>query len=592
MYDSQYDRFNTELRIRVLQGLILLTFALLVLGLVFFQIIKSDEYVNLASQNRLRILRVLPPRGNITDAYGAPLAVNVRTFNVNGYPIDLQKDDNIKKVSALMIRNGIPIDEAKLKEIIQKQYSAPYRAITIATNLTFTQIAELVMDNDFRTVLFLSPMWRRTYPAAQFTAHIVGYVAEITKEELESKKSDVYRGGDPIGKNGIEAWYEEELFGTPGEEVIEVNSRGRKLRNIRYTESKRGHDVTLTVDLTAQRYAAELMGNFRGAIVAMDINDGSVKCLYSSPSYDPNPLTWGISNKEWAILTDHNERPMMNRAISGGYPPASTFKVLTATSALENRTVSTSTTVRCPGYFELGNRVFRCWKRSGHGTENVTSALKDSCDVYFYQVAQWLGIDKLTATAAKYGVGEKTGIDLTGEINGTIAGASWKKKRLKESWYGGDTVNYSIGQGFVLMTPVQLVRAYAAVANGGKLLKPRINSASPVEYEPLGVDPAIIAVLRRGLLDVTKSGTGRRANTFGVSLAGKTGTAQNSQGDDHAWFAGYAPADKPRYAVVAIAEAGKAGSSVTGPIVGKMLSYLINGKRYEPDTVDSAGNIE
>ncbi len=592
MYDSQYDRFNTELRIRVLQGLILLTFALLVLGLVFFQIIKSDEYVNLASQNRLRILRVLPPRGNITDAYGAPLAVNVRTFNVNGYPIDLQKDDNIKKVSALMIRNGIPIDEAKLKEIIQKQYSAPYRAITIATNLTFTQIAELVMDNDFRTVLFLSPMWRRTYPAAQFTAHIVGYVAEITKEELESKKSDVYRGGDPIGKNGIEAWYEEELFGTPGEEVIEVNSRGRKLRNIRYTESKRGHDVTLTVDLTAQRYAAELMGNFRGAIVAMDINDGSVKCLYSSPSYDPNPLTWGISNKEWAILTDHKERPMMNRAISGGYPPASTFKVITATSALENRTVSTSTTVRCPGYFELGNRVFRCWKRSGHGTENVTSALKDSCDVYFYQVAQWLGIDKLTATAAKYGVGEKTGIDLTGEINGTIAGASWKKKRLKESWYGGDTVNYSIGQGFVLMTPVQLVRAYAAVANGGKLLKPRINSASPVEYEPLGVDPAIIAVLRRGLLDVTKSGTGRRANTFGVSLAGKTGTAQNSQGDDHAWFAGYAPADKPRYAVVAIAEAGKAGSSVTGPIVGKMLSYIINGKRYEPDTVDSAGNIE
>ncbi|MEG1799909.1 MAG: penicillin-binding protein 2, partial [Synergistaceae bacterium] len=462
-----------------------------------------------------------------------------------------------------------------------------YRAITIATNLTFTQIAELVMDNDFRTVLFLSPMWRRTYPAAQFTAHIVGYVAEITKEELESKKSELYRGGDPIGKNGIEAWYEEELFGTPGEEVIEVNSRGRKLRNIRYTESKRGHDLTLTVDLTAQRYAAELMGNFRGAIVAMDINDGSIKCLYSSPSYDPNPLTWGISNKEWAVLTDHKERPMMNRAISGGYPPASTFKVITAASALENKAVSTSTTVRCPGYFELGNRVFRCWKRSGHGTENVTSALKDSCDVYFYQASQWLGIDNLTATAAKFGVGEKTGLDISGEINGTIAGASWKKRRLKESWYGGDTVNYSIGQGFVLMTPVQLVRVYAAVANGGKLLKPRINAASPVEYEPLGVDPAIITVLRRGLLDVTKSGTGRRANTFGVSLAGKTGTAQNSQGDDHAWFAGYAPADKPRYAVVAIAEAGKAGSAVTGPIVGKMLNYLINGKRYEADAVDS-----
>ena len=592
MYDSQYERFNTELRIRVLQIVILVTFLLLVTGLVFFQIVKSDEYVSLASQNRLRILRVLPPRGNITDAYGAPLAVNVRTFNVNGYPIDMQKEGNLKKISALLQRNGIPMDEVKLEELIQKQYSAPYRAITVATNLTFTQIAELVMDNDFRSTLFLSPMWRRTYPAAQFTAHIVGYVAEITKEELEARKSLPYRGGDPIGKNGIEAWYEEDLVGTAGEEVIEVDSRGRKLRNVRYIESKRGKDLILTVDLTAQRYAAELMGTFRGAIVAMDINDGSIKCLYSSPSYDPNPLTWGISNKEWATLTDHKERPMMNRAISGGYPPASTFKVVTASSALENKVANIGTTVRCPGYFELGNRVFRCWKRSGHGTENVTSALKDSCDVYFYQVAQWLGIDKLSATAAKYGVGEKTGIDLTGEINGTIAGASWKKKRLKENWYGGDTVNYSIGQGFVLMTPVQLVKVYAAIANGGKLLKPRLNASSPVEYKILDIDPAIIKIIQRGLLDVTKSGTGRRANTFGVHLAGKTGTAQNTQGEDHAWFAGYAPADKPRYAVVAIAEAGKAGSSVTGPIVGKMLNYLINGKRYDSQDGNPEGNTD
>ncbi len=585
MSNSQYERYNAEKRIMSLQLLVVCTVSLLITALVFFQIVRSDAYIDLASQNRLRILRIMPPRGNITDAYGAPLAVNVRTFNINGYPIDLQKDKNLKIVSSLLSRNGIPMDEEKLKQLIEKQYSAPYRAITVASNLTFTQVIEFVADKDFKEALFLAPVWRRTYPAAEYTAHIVGYVSEITKDELEARKGSPYRGGDTIGKNGIEYSYEEDLRGDAGEEVIEVDSRGRKLRDMSYMESKRGKDIVLTVDLAAQRYAAELMGSFRGAVIAMDINDGSIKCLYSSPSYDPNPLTWGISSKEWAALTDHKERPMMNRAISGGYPPASTFKIVTASAVLENHIINTGTTVRCPGYFELGDRRFRCWKRSGHGTENVEHALRDSCDVFFYQTAVWLGIDKLVAMAEKYGAGEKTGIDIPGEISGTTAGPAWKKKKIKESWYGGDTVNYSIGQGYVLMTPLQVLRAYAAVANGGKLLMPRLNSAAPVQYKALNVDRGIIRILRAGLLEVTTSGTGRKSNNFGVNVAGKTGTAQNTQGDDHAWFAGYAPAEKPRYAVVAIAEAGKAGSSVTGPIVGKMLNYLVNGEKFaEPKT--------
>ena len=484
------------------------------------------------------------------------------------------------------MRNGIPINEEELKKLIEKQYSAPYRAITVASNLTFAQAAELITDKDFSEALFLSPVWKRTYPAGKFTAHVVGYVAEITKDELEARKESSYRGGDMIGKNGIEAWYDQDLNGVPGEEVIEVDAKGRKLRDISYSQPQRGRDTVLTIDLAAQRYAAELIGNFRGAVVAMDVNDGSVKCLYSSPSYDPNPFTWGISNKEWAALTDHKERPMMNRAISGGYPPASTFKIVTASSVLENKVATTSTTVRCPGYFELGDRRFRCWLRSGHGTENVMRALRDSCDVYFYQTATWLGIDRLIATADKYGVGEKTGIDLLGEISGTIAGPEWKKERIKENWYGGDTVNYSIGQGYVLMTPVQLLRAYAAIANGGRLPKPRINSKAPPEYRKLEVSPDIIKIMQEGLREVTSTGTGRRASSFGVQVAGKTGTAQNAHGEDHAWFAGYAPVQAPRYAVVVIAEAGKGGGAVAGPIVGKMLNFLINGNKYaEPAPV-------
>ncbi|MCF0247249.1 MAG: penicillin-binding protein 2 [Synergistes sp.] len=588
MVNSQYSKFDIMRRAVFLQYVVFVSFMLLAAGLFFFQVVKGSNYVKLASQNRLRILRMVPPRGNIFDANGAPLAVNVRTFNINGYPIDLQKEENVKSTTALLNRYGIPMTEEKFKALVAKQYSAPYRAITVATNLTFAQVAEMIMDKDFKNIIFPIPVWRRSYPAAQYAAHVTGYVGEITKEELETKDAERYRGGDVIGKNGIEGQYEDTLRGTAGEEVIEVDSRGRRLRNVSYTRSQKGEDMILTIDLAAQQYAAELLGKFRGTIIAMDVNDGSIKCLYSSPSYDPNPLTWGITGKEWAALTDHKERPMMNRAISGAYPPASTFKAITGSAVLENNIANRNTTVNCPGYFELGNRRFRCWKHSGHGRENIVNALRDSCDVYFYQMSSKMGIDRLIKMAQNFGVGSKTGIDIPGESSGTLAGPEWKKRRIKENWYGGDTVNYSIGQGYVLMTPLQVLRAYTALANGGKLLKPRLNSAAAIESEPLNVSPSVLNLIRLGIQEVTRSGTGRLASSFGVKVAGKTGTAQNSQGEDHAWFVGYAPANDPKYAVVAIAEAGRGGSSVAGPMVGKMLNFLINGKKYtepkkEPD---------
>ncbi|MEG2019491.1 MAG: penicillin-binding protein 2 [Synergistaceae bacterium] len=570
-----------EYKVMMLRNVAIITLVLLSLGLIYFQILKGNEYVKLASNNRLRIIRSVPQRGIIKDTYGAPLALNVRVFNIESYPLNLYNEEITRKISMLLQRNGIPMTEEIIKEKIEKQYSAPYRSVTLATNLTFSQVANLTMDRDFDENLLVTPIWRRTYPAAEYTTHVVGYVSEITKDELENVDKERYRGGDDIGKNGIEANYEKDLHGYAGERVIEVDSRGRRLRAVESIQPRRGKDIDLEIDLTAQRYAAELITPFRGTIIAMDVRTGGVRCLYSSPSYDPNPMTWGISKKEWLVLSDRLERPMMNRAISGGYPPASTFKLITATCGLENNTITERNTVFCPGVYELGNRKFRCWKRSGHGTENVVTALKDSCDVFFYQTANKLGIDKLIKTADKYGVGRKTGIDIPGEIAGTIAGPKWKKQRLKESWYGGDTVNYSIGQGYLLLTPLQVLRAYGAVANGGKLYTPRLNKGIEPTYEILDVDPKVVSIVKKGLEAVTSVGTGRRANLYGVKLAGKTGTAQNAHGDDHAWFVGYAPVDNPQYVVVAIAEAGKAGSSVTGPMVGKMLRYLVTGEKYK-----------
>ena len=585
MSSIQYDKLSLEKRFWVLRGAVLCTFLGLLCSLIFFQIIKSNEYVKLASRNRLRILRILPPRGTITDAAGAPLAVNVRTFNISGYPLDLMDEKKVKIVASILKHGDIPVTEAEIKDKVQKQYSAPYRAITIASNLTFAQATQLIMDKNFSELLFLTPVWKRSYPAGKDVAHVVGYVAEITKEELE--RHPEYKGGDHIGKNGIEAWYEEEIHGMPGERVIEVDARGKQIREISYTTSIKGKNIKLTIDLGAQRYASKLLQDFRGAIVALDVTDGSVKCLVSSPSYDPNPLTWGITAQEWGALLDKRSRPMMNRAISGAYPPASTFKVVTASAGLSNKKITTSSVVHCPGYFELGNRKFRCWNHAGHGNETVIRALRDSCDVFFYQTSWNLGIDRLIETASKFGVGKKTGIDLTSESSGTLAGPKWKKKKIKESWYGGDTVNYSIGQGYLLMTPLQVARVYAAVASKGKLFRPKINSALPVEYEKVDLSDDIFRILQQGLQEVGSIGTGRAASEYGVRVAGKTGTAQNSQGADHAWFAGYAPVDNPRYAVVAIAEAGKGGGKVTGPMVGKMLNYLINHKEEEISDKDA-----
>lgn len=570
------DRFDVDQRLLYLRNIFIFGLVLLAVGLSYFQLIKGDRYVQLAASNRLRMIRLMPPRGNILDATGIPLGVNVRTFDIKGYPMDIQREENLDAIASTLSRHGIPMPSEDVKAALDKQYIAPYRAVSVATNLTLAQVADLVTDPEFPNILFPSSVWRRVYPSASLVAHVLGYVGEITRDELEEQRDLRYEGGDIVGKNGIEAFYEEQLRGTVGEEAVEVDARGRRLKTISYTEPIKGRDIHLTLDLSAQRYASGLMKDQRGAIVAMRVEDGAVEVLFSSPSYDPNPLTWGISSKEWALLLNNKDRPMMNRVTSGVYPPGSVFKIVTAMAALSEGYVSASTTIHCPGFIKVGNQTFRCWKRSGHGNENIVTAMRDSCDVYFYQVALRMGGDKLLRWSQRFGSGTKTGIDIPGELSGNLAGREWKRRRFNEGWYHGDTVNYSIGQGYLLSTPLQIARMHAAIANGGRLVVPRFNKEAPVQGEFLNFSSSHLELVRRGLRDVVRVGTGRPAGVFGVSIAGKTGTAQNAHGDDHAWFVGYAPAENPKYVAVALVEAGKAGSSVTGPIVGKMLAYLLN----------------
>jgi penicillin-binding protein 2 len=561
-------------RLNLWRGFMMASLVVLLGALYWLQIMQSDLYVNLAVRNRLRLVRMPPARGRILDANGTVLATNVQTFDLMVYPLDLQDRDTAMEIQAFLNRKGIPINESQMLARIRKEFTVPYRAVTLLPNLTLAQLSSLVSEPDFPGQLFPVPVWKRVYPAGPLAVHALGYVGEITKGELERYSGGDYRGGDFVGKSGVEEYYESTLRGSPGEEAIEVDARGRKVRRVGFLEPRQGEDIQLALDLGAQRLASELMAGRVGAVFAMDVSNGNVKILFSSPGYDANPLAWGISAREWNELTSDPVKPMMNRVIAGTYPPASTYKVVPAFAALAEGVINRRTTFVCTGGMRVGNRFFRCWKRDGgHGSMNVVSAIRDSCDVFFYQTGLRVGIDNLVKWGSLFGIGEPTGIDLPGEARGNIAGAAWKQERFKDRWYPGDTANYSIGQGFLLVTPIQLARIYAAIANGGKLVTPRLIKGAKA-YVSLQLPEGPLEIVKQGNEEVVLRGTGRRAGQYGVSVAGKTGTAENPHGDDHAWFVGYAPVEKPRYVAVAIIEAGLHGSSAAGPVVGELLGYL------------------
>ncbi len=565
-----------DTRLKLFLWGIILSAMMLIGGLYFCQIYQGDKYISLAHSNRLRMIRFPAPRGEIFDRNGVPLAVNDTTFSIMGYPLDLNTPEKLQKLSDVLMKHGIPFTVSDLEKTIKQQRLAPYRVMKIVPNLTMTQMADLVADYEFPRELFPLSVWRRTYPAGTTAANIIGYVGEISESELKARSEEGYRGGDIVGKSGIERSYESVLRGEPGREALEVDARGRKIRTLDANPAVKGEDIRLTIDMGAQKLAVELLKNWKGAIIAMDVHTGAVVALASSPVYDNNPLAWGVSAREWNAFMSDPERPMLNRAIAGVYPPASTFKAFMSIASLEENIITQSTMISCRGGLRFGSHLFKCWKHSGHGSLNVIGGLQHSCDVFFYQVGLRAGIDKLIKWGRKFHLGEPTGIDLPGESGGNIAGPEWKLRRFKTAWAGGDTVNYSIGQGYMLMTPVQIARVYAAIANGGKMVTPHLCSKGYAPPEDIELDPVKLEIVRRGLEAVVSRGTGSRAGRFGVHVAGKTGTAQNSHGDDHALFAGYAPAEDPKYVAVAVIEGGKHGSSVAGPLVGQMLAHLLS----------------
>ena len=577
-------------------------FAILVVRLFYLQIIEGQEYRRLSENNSIRLQSVDAPRGLILDRNGRLLVDNRPSFDLNIILKDAKPvDQTVAKLANYM---QVPAEEL-IPNIARRGNVSSYKPILIKQDIGRDALAAIEVHKfDLPGIIMLiNP--RRHYIYENSAAHLIGYMGEINNEELECGDYKGCRVGDYIGKFGVEREFESILRGQRGGRQVEVNVTGQVVRVLKRVNANPGNNVFLTIDSELQQATEKLLTGRAGAALAMDPKRGDILAMVSSPSYDQNMFVTGMSHEAWQALVTNPFRPLENKAIQAEYPPASTYKIIIAAAALEEGLIDTETTYVCPGYLRFGNRVFRCWRRGGHGTVNVVRALAESCDVFFYNVGIELGVDTIARYATAFGLGEPTGIKLANESQGLVPTTGWKVQRFGEAWQGGETLPVAIGQGYNLVTPSQMLVVTAAVANDGIMHRPqllkKIETADGrvVEWGASQVAGRIpvseqnLAIVKQGLWEVvnTEGGTARGSRLAKIDIAGKTGTAQvvgRKEGQEstpedeveahfkpHAWFVAYAPADDPQIAVSVIVEHGEHGSSAAAPIARDMIrTYL------------------
>lgn len=594
-----------ELRNRVPYVILVLaiSFSILLLRFWYLQIFKGKEFRELSENNRIRIVRVNPFRGMIYDRNGYILVENRPVFVLKVVPEDVKDWDGLMS----LLLNLVEIDGEDVKARLSKAKSRPrFEPIVLKKDLSWEEIAKVETFKIELPGVSLDVEPRRFYPDGKLASHILGYLGQLNLSELRDIKFANYSQGELVGKYGVEELKEEFLRGSRGGQQVEVNALGRVKKVLYELKPVPGKDVYLTIDKKLQRVAEDALKGKTGTVIAMDPQTGKILVLANSPSFDPNIFVRRMSINEWDSLKSAPNRPLENKAIQGQYPPASTFKPIVAAAALEEKALNPYTEIYSGGSFRLGRRNFRDWKKEGHGYINIHDAIVESSDTFFYQIGLKLGVDKIAKYAKSFGFGKKTGILLNDEKDGLVPTALWKKKVVGERWVDGETLTIAIGQGYFLATPLQVVNAFAAIANGGRLLVPqivdRIEDENGVVFEPyvtkeinrLSVSEDNMRVLREALLGVVQEeeGTGRVVRIRGVKVAGKTGTAQvikmkdDDEIDDdeeipykfrdHSWFVGFAPYEKPEIAVVVLIEHGGYGSVSAAPIAKTVLKAFFS----------------
>ncbi|MBI5078599.1 penicillin-binding protein 2 [Candidatus Saganbacteria bacterium] len=549
-------------------------FTVLFLRLFQLQVIEGPRYRKLAVENAARTVPALAPRGVVYDRQGRVIVENRPAFSVQIMP-HLSAGPAGSREAVLSRLSGL------LGEPVEFKVSAS-QPVVIKENVRPETAIRIEEQNRELPGVAVSIYPSRFYPHGQLASHLLGYVGEIESEELRRLKNKGYRLGDIIGKDGLEKLYDKEIRGVDGGKVIEVNVYGTPTRLLKSLEPVPGADVKLTIDLDLQLAAEKALGARRGAVAILDPETGEMLALASNPDYDPNVFINPLARSGWETLT-RGQNPFMNRALAI-YPAGSIFKVVTLTAALEEGLTRPGEIINCAGYYQLGGRIAKCWKESGHGRITVAEGLVQSCDVVFYELGRRLGPERLAKYANAYGLGEKTRIDLPQEKKGLVPTSDWKSVHLKETWYEGDSINYGIGQGFLQVTPLQMAVVYGTVASG-KRMRPFVVSeikkrngevlyqAQPEAVASAPASPAALQVIRKALSEVVARGTGIAAKIPDFPAAGKTGTAQNP-GLPHAWFLCYAPTEEPKFVIASFVEHGEHGDRSAAYVARDILLTL------------------
>lgn len=573
-------------------GMALLLFGI-ILRLYYLQVFQADKFKMLADENRISTRLVIPERGIIYDRNGTVLATNEQNFQVMmvaEQTADVQQTlDAFKKLMPLS-----DDEENRIKRDLKRNRS--FVPVKIMENLTWDEVAKIQLNAAELPGIYIEEGLNRYYPYGEKMAQVLGYVAAVSDSD---KKDDplLEVPGFKIGKSGIEKFLENRLRGKSGILKMEVNAYGRVMKEIEETEGVAGENITLTLDARLQEKAYDAFQEQSGAAILLDVHSGEILAFVSTPAFDPNAFARGLTHKEWNALQNNEKTPLVNKAIQGHYSPGSVFKPLVALAGLESGAIKPDTKFFCNGRMALGNHLFHCWKHWGHGNLNVVEALMHSCDIFFYETALRIGIDKIADMARRFGLGEKIGIGLENELSGLVPDKNWKLKTKGEPWQQGETLIVGIGQGSLLVTPLQLATMTARLVNGGYKVKPTffpVSDRKLLKIEKIKVSDAYLDMVKQGMYDVVNIPGGTawmsRFNYNGMKMGGKTGSVQvrritlkerqqgiTKQEDlpwkyrDHAIFIGYAPADNPKYAVAVLVEHGGGGSTAAAPIASKIL---------------------
>jgi penicillin-binding protein 2 len=599
-------RFNS--RLFVIFAVVIILTIVLISRVYYLQVIKHDEFETLSEKNRVQSQPVSPVRGLIYDRKGRLLAENVP-----GYRLSIVKEqvDSIPQTLELL-SSLVSISEREKKQFLKTlgNRRRPFQPVTLKTRLTQEEIARVSVNQYFLPGVEVEAELVRHYPYGEYIAHAIGYVGRINDKDQARINRKEYSGTRFIGKIGIEKFYEQELFGKVGYRKVETNARGRVLREIERVDPIPGKDIRLHLDIDVQKTAIDAMGSWRGSVVAIDVKTGGIIALASTPSYDPNNFVQGISTKNYSALRDSPDKPLFNRGLRGRYPPGSTMKPFIGLAGLEHNIVNRRYSIDDVGWYQLPNddRLYRDWKRKGHGKVNLRRAMIESCDVYFYEMGYKMGIDRMEPLLYQFGFGQNLGLDVPDALTGLLPTREWKRKRLRSGWYAGDTLNMSIGQGYMLATPFQLAQATAVLANKGEWLRPRYaNSVGDYTFRPLEVERHADVKLKNysdweymfkameGVI-THRNGTAHVLNrNLPYRMAGKSGTAQvvgikqnevyksdelAERNRDHALFIAFAPVDDPQIAVAVIVENGESAIRTAGPVAKAVMdNYLLGNNK-------------